>query len=321
MRTSEVSFVSVCVLTLGFLTPAFGFDGTTSESGVAPAVSVDMVSRGDVTNPSLNVPAPALAAPGQNIGVPNPVLGLSRPRPFDPARKPTALEAFRSGTQALRAGDTKNGITALEYAASNGHAVAQWKLGRIYAEGDGVTRDDLRAFEYFRDIADSHADDAPGTPQSRFVANAFVALGQYDLTGIPKSSVNADPDRAREMFQYAASYFGDADAQFYIGRMYVQGQGVAKDPKLAARWLGLAANKGQHQAQALLGGMLFKGDAVPRQAARGLMLLTLASDSAPQQETWIHELHDSAFKQATDDERQLALMYLERRLNGAPPPR
>ena len=62
MRTSEVSFVSVCVLTLGFLTPAFGFDGTTSESGVAPAVSVDMVSRGDVTNPSLNVPAPALAA-------------------------------------------------------------------------------------------------------------------------------------------------------------------------------------------------------------------------------------------------------------------
>lgn len=314
------AFVTVSALTLGLLAPAYGFDGTTSE-GVAPAVSIDMVPRGNVTNAPLNIPAPALAAPGEGIAVPNSVLGITRPRPFDPARKPTALEAFRTGTQFLRAGDTKGGISALEYAASNGHAVAQWKLGRIYAEGDGVPRDDLRAFEYFRDIADAHADDAPGTAQARFVANAFVALGQYYLDGIPKTAIKADPERAREMFQYAASYFGDADAQFYLGRLYVQGTGVVKDPKLAARWLGLAANKGQHQAQALLGGMLFKGDAVPRQAARGLMLLTLASDSAPQQEAWIHELHDSAFKQATDDERQLALMYLERRLNGAPPQR
>ena len=37
--------------------------------------------------------------------------------------------------------------------------------------------------------------------------------------------------------------------------------------------------------------MLFKGEAVPRQAARGLMWLTLASDAAAPQETWITELH------------------------------
>jgi TPR repeat protein len=318
MRTSE-GFVSVCVLTFGLCIPAYSFDGTTSENGVAPAVSVDVVNRGAVTSSPMNVPAPALASPSQNIAIPNPVLGIARPRPFDPSRKPSAMEAFRSGTQSLRAGDVKGGISALEYAASNGHAVAQWKLGRIYAEGDGVTRDELRAFEYFRDIADAHADDAPGTPQSHFVANAFVALGQYYLDGIPNTAVKADPERAREMFQYAASYFGDADAQFYLGRIYAEGIGVQKDGRLAARWLGLAANKNQHQAQAMLGGMLFKGDAIPRQAARGLMLLTLASDSAQQQETWIRDLHDSAFKQATDDERQLALLYLERRLNGGRP--
>ena len=39
-------------------------------------------------------------------------------------------------------------------AADKGHAVAQWKLGRMYAEGDGVPQSDLRAFEYFRSIAD-----------------------------------------------------------------------------------------------------------------------------------------------------------------------
>src|SRR6516165_5045233 len=66
-----------------------------------------------------------------------------------------------------------------------GDVVARWKLGRIYAAGDGVKKDDLRAFEYFRGIADAHAEEAPGTTQARVVANAFLALGNYYLEGIP----------------------------------------------------------------------------------------------------------------------------------------
>jgi TPR repeat protein len=195
--------------------------------------------------------------------------------------------------------------------------MAQWKLGRMYADGDGVRRDDVRAFEYFRNIAATHADDVPGTPQARFVGNAFVALGLYYLEGVPNSTIKADPGRAREMFHYAASYFADADAQYNLGRLYLEGNGAPKDGKLAARWLGLAANKGQYQAQALLGAMLFKGQLVPRQAARGLMWLTLASDSATPQEKWIRELYDAAVAQATDSERQLALVLLERRMGSA----
>src|SRR6476469_849494 len=199
---------------------------------------------------------------------------------FDGSKVPdsrTPMEAFSYGTQALKSsvtGEREKAVTSLEYAAEKGHALAQWKLGRMYAEGDGVPRNDLRAFEYFRSIADSHADDSPGTPQARFVANAFVALGHYYLDGIPKTAIKRDPDRAREMFSYAASYFGDPDAQYYLGRLYLDGNGAAKDAKQAARWLGLSAHKGQNQAQALLGAMLFSGEHVPRQAARGLMWLT-----------------------------------------------
>ena len=69
-------------------------------------------------------------------------------------------------------------------------------------------------------------------------------------------------------------------------------------------------------AQALLGRMLFKGEQVPRQAARGLMWLALARDSAGPQETWISDLYDSAVRQATDEERALALVYLERWIKG-----
>ncbi|MGC1464153.1 MAG: tetratricopeptide repeat protein [Pseudolabrys sp.] len=224
----------------------------------------------------------------------------------------TPMEAFRAGAEALRSGETAKGITSLEYAAEKGHALAQWKLGRMYAEGDGVPHDDLRAFQYFRSIADNHAEDNPATPRSRFVANAFVALGNYYLDGIPKTKIKRDPERARKMFAYAASYFGDPDAQYYLARLYLDGVGVPRDPRQAARWLGLSAHKGQCQAQATLGAMLFSGDNVPRQAALGLMWLTLAKDSAKPDQAWINKLYDSAFKQATEDERAVALVYLER---------
>jgi TPR repeat protein len=229
--------------------------------------------------------------------------------------QPTPVEAFRSGARALKVGETEKAVISLEYAAQNGHAMAQWKLGRMYAEGEGVTRNDLRAFEYFRRIANMHADDSPGTPQARFVANAFVALGHYYLEGIPQTEVKRDPDRAREMFAYAASYFGDPEAQYYLGRLYLEGIGAEKDAKLAARWLGLSAQKGQNQAQALLGAMLFAGDTLPRQAARGLMWLTLAKDNkdlSTTDQAWIAKLYEGAVTQATDDERALALVYLQR---------
>jgi len=120
-------------------------------------------------------------------------------------------------------------LTSLQYAAEGGHPVAQWKLGRMYANGDGVTQDDLRAFEYFSRIANAHAEDSPSAPQAAIVANAFVALGRYYLNGIPNSKIKSDPERAREMFSYAASYFGNADAQYDLARLYLRGAGSSRE--------------------------------------------------------------------------------------------
>ena len=225
----------------------------------------------------------------------------------------TPMDAFRSGARLLKAGEPAKAVHSLEYAAEQGHALAQWKLGRMYADGDGVARNDLKAFDYFRRIADRHAEDNPNTPQARFVANAFVALGHYYLDGIPKTRVQRDPERAREMFAYAASYFRDPDAQYHLARLYLDGVGAPQDPRTAARWFGLSAQKGQCSAQAMLGAMLFTGDNIPRQAARGLMWLTLAKDSArTTDQVWIGKLYDSAFQQATEDEKALAALYLRR---------
>ena len=65
------------------------------------------------------------------------------------------------------------------------------------------------------------------------------------------------------------------------------------DPHQAARWFQLAATKGHCRAEAALGDMLFQGQSVPRQAARGLMWLTLGQDCAGPDDTWAKPLYDS----------------------------
>jgi TPR repeat protein len=223
---------------------------------------------------------------------------------------PTPQEAFRSGTQALRQGKTEQAIMELEFAAEQGVPGAIWKLGRMYADGDGVKADKARAYEYFRRLTTMHGDDSAGAPNARFVANAFVTLGLYHLDGIP-GTLKADPNVAREMFRYAASYFADPEAQYYLGRLYLVGKGAPKDAIQAARWLRLSANKGDHRAQALLGSMLFKGEDVSRQAALGLFWLIVAKDAARPDEAWITDMYTTALAQANESERAMARKYLE----------
>jgi uncharacterized protein len=249
--------------------------------------------------------------------------GVEPTRSLDGTPSPNAaavplspVEAFRSATEALRTGEKTRALSSLQYAADHGHGFAAWQLGRMYADGDGVPRDDYRAFEYFQKFADSHADDNPAMPRARFVANAFVALGQYYLEGIPNTTVTPSPERARRMFAHAASYFGDPEAQYQLAMMYAEGNGVGRDPKRAVPWLVLASNKGHYKSQALLGRILFKGEHGTRQRASGLMWLTIACDGPGAKVPWIAELRESAFKQASDDERAMALILLRRWVEG-----
>jgi exopolysaccharide production negative regulator len=282
MRTSRRTIIIAFVLGALPLAPAFGFDGTPVNAPVKQTAPLGVVST-----------PPAAATP------------LNKPAPVATAAVPTATNA------------TSTSVVALEYAAEGGHPVAQWKLGRMYADGDGVVQNDLRAFEYFSRIANQHAEDNPGAPQAAIVANAFVALGRYYLSGIPNSKVKPDEERAREMFNYAASYFGNADAQYDLARLYFKSTGNSPESfRQGIRWLGLAAQKGQYQAQALLGQMLFNGEQMPPQRARGLMWLTLARDGAGADEVWIKESYNRAVAKASENDRALALQMLEHWVKG-----
>ncbi len=93
------------------------------------------------------------------------------------ARRLLSLVFGSRGPGSSDGGDKAKAFSALQYAADQGHLAAQWKVGRMYAAGDGVPHDDLRAFNYFGQIANAHRDEMPGTAQAHIVANAFVALG------------------------------------------------------------------------------------------------------------------------------------------------
>lgn len=226
----------------------------------------------------------------------------------------TPRAALRAGLEGVRAGDAAAAVEALKYAAAGGELLAQWKLAKMYANGEGVPRDDARAYDYFSEIVANYDEDDPDRRDRAVVANAFVALGIYSLSGIAAAKVPADPERAIQLFQFAATNFGDADAQYHLARMHLDGAGVGKDSREAVRWLFLAAGKGHPQAQALLGQMLFAGkEGVKQQRARGLMWLTLAREAAAEskKDKWIVDLYNNAVAEANDEDRHEALAYLE----------
>lgn len=229
----------------------------------------------------------------------------------------TPRAALRAGLENFRSGNSGSAIEALKYAAAGGEALAQWKLAKIYAGGDGVPRDDAKAYDYFSQIVANYDEDNPNRRDLPIVANAFVAVGIYSLNGIADAKVRPDPARARQMFQYAATNFGDANAQYHLALMLLDAAGGDKDSLQALRWLNSAAKKGHVQAEARLGQILFAGvDGIPPQRALALMWLTVAREAIldSQKDQWIVDLYDKAMASANADDRQGALLYLEAHL-------
>src|SRR6202050_4344831 len=94
-----------------------------------------------------------------------PVLGLSiEPAfAFDGTTTPntaalTPEDSLRNTNRPLD--EKAKALTALQYAAEQGQPAAQWKLGRMYADGDGVPQDQMRAFNYFSEIDNTHPDES-----------------------------------------------------------------------------------------------------------------------------------------------------------------
>ncbi|WP_102830628.1 tetratricopeptide repeat protein [Bartonella bovis] len=209
---------------------------------------------------------------------------------------------FKRGMSAYKNGQTDQAISALHCAANMGHIGANWKLGYIYANGDGVPENHYKAYNYFAHIVEKGAD--PGSENESYVSDALVKLAGYIKKGLPDSPVKADPFYAVNLYMQAATNYRNPQAQYYLGRMLLNGEGGERNPIQAARWFQLAAKKGNSPAQAMLGNMLFQvGETV-----RGVAMLTAAYEKANvEDQNWIRPMQERAFAICNEFERRTAM--------------
>tara|TARA_R110002072_G_scaffold42064_19_gene118522 strand:- start:108387 stop:109250 length:864 start_codon:yes stop_codon:yes gene_type:complete len=144
-------------------------------------------------------------------------------------------------------------------AVEKGVVAAHANLGRMYAEGLGIKRDDERAAELFRWAADK------GDDTSQY------NLGRMYQEG---AGVNQSETEAISWLEKAAAQ-GFADAQNHLGTMY--NNRSTPDFELAKDWYWLACQQGHAHAQYNLGVLYFNGQGVEVDYQRAYLWILLSS--------------------------------------------
>jgi uncharacterized protein len=143
-------------------------------------------------------------------------------------------------------------------AAQQGNAEAQFALGQMYSRGWGVPRDTADAMRWFQ-MANSVESDGPPTD--------WAVVEGY---GMPQ-----DPEQAAYWYRQAADK-GHPEAQFNLARLYSSGKGVKRDEEQAARWVSASAIQAYDPAMTNLGERYAAGNGVAQDARRAYFWLTLA---------------------------------------------
>lgn len=137
------------------------------------------------------------------------------------------------GAKALIAKDYQTALKEFLPLANNGDASAQYFLGNMYRDGDGVPQDDSQAVDLYRKAA------AQGDVRAQIALGLMYKLGR---------GVTKDNSQAADWYRKAAAQ-GDVGALTELGVMYFLGKkGVAKDVVLAHCYFNLAANRGGKKA-------------------------------------------------------------------------
>ena len=202
------------------------------------------------------------------------------------------LEAYRQGKTAFDEGWYSLALPAIQFAAKRGVFGARLTLAKMYELGLGVPVDKAAAFDLYDTIWKKHTNISSYHPASRYIGSSLASLGLYYLDGISEIGLKPDAKRAATYFTHASQLYGNATAQYQLGKLYLSGHGVKKNVRRAISWLNNAAKKKHAPSQALLGQLLWEGDLVPKRQIKALALLIMAQKNAgPQDSEWINELH------------------------------
>ena len=143
-------------------------------------------------------------------------------------------------------------------------------------------------------------DYATALRESRPLAEQGNALAQYQLGLLYDNGqgVRKDDTQARQWYEKSAEQ-GYAEAQVNLGILYDYGRGVQQDFKKAVYWYRLSAKQGNHLAQRRLGLMYERGDGVQRDYVQAYMWYVLGAANGSERGI---ALRDTLAKQMTPEQ-------------------
>lgn len=217
-------------------------------------------------------------------------------------RESGPFDLFRFGFKAYRNGNKQDAVEAYRYAAEKGHTGSRWALATMYADGDGVTKNEFEAFKIYSEIASQGVE--PGSEDTGFFVNALLALAEYYQKGIPESPIHPDLNQARQLYFQAASAFGNAEAQFRLAKMLLSGEGGEVNIRQAKKWLNHARKEGHVGAMGIFGNVIFQEG----QTVRGLAYMTAAlSTCSKSDRQWLEPMQEQAFSLVNEKDRRSAI--------------
>lgn len=227
-------------------------------------------------------------------------------------QKKRAKVAYLQGKKAFKAGNLPQAFVFFEFAAAKGYLLAQWRLAKAFREGLGVQQSHAEALKWFRAVADKH-DPAlrRARKKLRATVSALVVLADYSRTGVKGTPFVKNLTRSQSLYRYAATRYGHPEAQYQLGIMYLNGEGLEKSQLVGMRWLMLASRKGFAKAQARLGDIYlsFKGN--PKHRLTGLMWHGMAEKNAAAiREKKLLQRSGQIFATASESERELAVSMI-----------
>lgn len=149
---------------------------------------------------------------------------------------------FEDGVAAHRRGDYASALSLWRQSAEEGNSLAQYDLGVMYANGQGVVQDYAEASKWYRLAAER------GNVRAQSNLGVLYDKGQ---------GVERNHAEAVKWFHLAAEQ-GNAPAQYNLALAYAKGQGTAQDYVEALKWFRIA-DEGGYKGEAVFRGLVEDG--------------------------------------------------------------
>lgn len=239
LRTAASAAALVAVIAAGAWMAKGRLPGQSPQIASAPAGQNGQAS---LSAQAQNRPGPVtITAATGLMSTPDEAAGInpSKPRIDNFASLDAAVAAgnpvaqLQKGLTLLQTGKETEAAPFIRAAANQTLPAAQYYLGNMYENGQGVPADAVQA----RMLTER-------------AARAGHRIAMYDLALYyieGKGGVEADMSMAAQWFEKAAQ-FGMTDAQYNLAVLYERGTGVTPDPAEAYNWYAIAGSQGDQDA-------------------------------------------------------------------------